>query len=518
MPKITNDGITLPVALQCNRITYFSAHDTGIMGDPCDINSSAKFKGIIEKITYKKLLKTLTSRQYPNERSLPDCNGQFLLPPQYDTNNPMISISHCLISDHQKTALDQIDTFDHSKIVASKSSMYGKKGSESLQNHVVVTNDKKKVVDDSSTQNMGRGARKKTQTQFYTQSLQFTQQDDTDYKYASQTQTDLSNDDNDMKLSFFTQPGAELTQDYIHGLSDMLATQPVQAKDPLVGRAVRKFFKGYGWFDGIVSRRHDRHGYYEILYSDGDREGLEEKELKKYLVSDSPKDDNKSKKSEKDDPSYESVQNDDITNFDDYHQDIVDDSPKKVQNYKKSSILADRRLTRKDEAAANNVQNNKISTKADTTSENFQRNKTSSKANEVQGKSKGNNTSKTSSKDDTASQEIQSSKLVSKEDVKRKRRYESVKPSSESVKPSSEPVKPSSEAIKPSSSEPEEVQEIVVLKESSIKQDQVQKSKSQSVYSNPDFRKILNSLQTSKYIPCGYDKDGKITKSLRVIS
>jgi hypothetical protein len=45
-----------------------------------------------------------------------------------------------------------------------------------------------------------------------------------------------------------------------------------------------------------------------------------------------------------------------------------------------------------------------------------------------------------------------------------------------------------------------------------------EKSNSQSVYNNPDFRKILNSLQTSKYIPCGYDKDGKITKALRVIS
>lgn len=508
MPKITNDGITLPAALQCNRITYFSAHDTGIMGDPSDINGSAKFKGIIEKITYKKLLKTLTSRQYPNERSLPDCNGQFLLPPQYDTNNPMISISHCLISDHQKTALDQIDTFDHSKIVASKSSMYGKKGSESLQNHVVVTSDKKKVVDDSSTQNMGRGARKKTQTQFYTQSLEFTQQDDTDYKYASQTQTDLSNDDNDMKLSFFTQPGAELTQDYIHGLSDMLATQPVQAKDPLIGRAVRKFFKGYGWFDGIVSRRHDRRGYYEILYSDGDREGLEEKELKKYLVSDSPKDDDDdddgSKKSENGDPFYENVQNEDITNFEDYHQDIVDDDDdtKNVQTYKKSSILADRRLIVKDDNVTNNVEYNKTRSRTNATSENSQTDKTSSKANEIQEKSKAtNNTSKTNSKDDTASQEIQNNKLIQKDDEKRKRKYESVKSSS---------------------LEPEKAQEnkVVVPKKNSIKQDQVKvkKSNSQSVYNNPDFRKILNSLQTSKYIPCGYDKDGKITKALRVIS
>jgi hypothetical protein len=155
----------------------------------------------------------------------------------------------------------------------------------------------------------------------------------------------------------------------------------------------------------------------------------------------------------------------------------------------------------KDDTVTNNVEYNRTRSRTNATSENSQTDKTSSKANEIQEKSKANNTSKASSKDDTASQEIQNNKLIQKEE-KRKRKYESVKSNS--------------------SLEPEEAQEneVVVPKKSSIKQDQVKvkKSNSQSVYNNPDFRKILNSLQTSKYIPCGYDKDGKITKALRVIS
>lgn len=494
--------VRLPVSLQCNRITYFSAHDTGVMGEPNDVNMDAKFLGIRQKLTYSKLLNVLTLRQYPNERCLPDCNGQLLLPPKYDANNPIL-INHCLISDHQKTALDQIDTFDHSKNAASGSSSYSINASETLKNH--------DSLDELSSQQMGRGARKKTKTQFYSQSLQFTQTDEVDDNFASESQTVEINED----ITFFTQPRADLTQDYMHGLSAMLASQPEKDKDELVGSKVKKFFKNYGWFDGVVVKRTT--DYYLVEYSDGDREGYKLEELKKILVSNNSEDDGEVEMS-----SQANAQTDKSKSSKDVQQDksigVASDNAKK-----------DKLKSKKDDQQnkSTNALNSKSNSQADdqydmvieVTSNNSQKKKTKSKDDNI-----------TKSKDDTNFENNQRGHLTLNDEGQRKRKYESMKKPSQlgnlldrylqqdkyleqdkylpcgydkngKLVKSSQPEKqPDKESAKKSSTTPKEI-----------------KSKTQAVYDNPDFQKILNSLQTSKYLPCGYDENGKLAKSTRVI-
>jgi hypothetical protein len=401
MSNLNISGVSLPLAIQCNRITYFSAHDTGIMGEPSDANFDTKFRKIAEKITYTTLLNNLTLRQYPNERCLPDCNGQFLVPPMYDATNPTIEIQHCLISDDQKQSLDQIDIFDHSVILAGAAAGIGAstaapsslKKSEPANNVEV----EKKVVEEYS-QNLGRGARKRTQTQFFTQSLEFTQADDVDSVLISQTETNREEDD-DVKLIFFTQPGAELSQDYIHGFTAMMVSQPEEPKDKLVGRIVKKFFTGYGWFDGIVSKRTGN--IYEILYSDGDREGMTEENLRTILVSNDPRD-----------------------NIDK----SIDDTISQNNNISQS------------------VQSNNIS------------------------------------------------QSVQREEVKRK----------EGAKRKDSTKTPAQQAVRKENNK----------KAAATPQDT--KSKFLYYYNHPDFKKVLNSLQTSKYLPCGFDENGKVLKALRV--
>lgn len=52
----------------------------------------------------------------------------------------------------------------------------------------------------------------------------------------------------------------------------------------LVGKRVRKFFPGHGWFEGRVTKRIHRESVVAVLYDDGDSEHMTVREVRDILI------------------------------------------------------------------------------------------------------------------------------------------------------------------------------------------------------------------------------------------
>ena len=86
--------------------------------------------------------------------------------------------------------------------------------------------------------------------------------------------------DGDVYASAFTTDDNDTTVDAA-GISTVSHVKVFQRKD-LVGRRVRKFFQGHGYFDGTVTNVNGP--WMRVKYTDGDREDMYTTELFEHMV------------------------------------------------------------------------------------------------------------------------------------------------------------------------------------------------------------------------------------------
>ena len=101
MKTFSGLNIDLPLAIQATRINLVAGHDLEVVGAPTSINKDDRVKEIFNASKYASLVESLASRQFPSKKQLPNDEGQFLLPPNYSEEYPLL-LPHCVISAPQR--------------------------------------------------------------------------------------------------------------------------------------------------------------------------------------------------------------------------------------------------------------------------------------------------------------------------------------------------------------------------------------------------------------------------------
>ena len=70
--KFASQGVTFPIALQSDKITFLGADDSDVLGEPHDLNSMKKVQDILSTMTYIEMTNKLRIKQFPNSDALPN--------------------------------------------------------------------------------------------------------------------------------------------------------------------------------------------------------------------------------------------------------------------------------------------------------------------------------------------------------------------------------------------------------------------------------------------------------------
>jgi hypothetical protein len=70
--KAVQMGITMPFAIQCDKIDLLGADDCVVFGSPTDINKDVDVRHVLSSLTYAALLQQFVAVQFPGEISLPN--------------------------------------------------------------------------------------------------------------------------------------------------------------------------------------------------------------------------------------------------------------------------------------------------------------------------------------------------------------------------------------------------------------------------------------------------------------
>jgi hypothetical protein len=70
--KFSHVGVSLPLTIQCSKLTFLGASDCDVIGDPVDLNKDARVRAVLSQIQFWTLAERLASGQFPNETFLPD--------------------------------------------------------------------------------------------------------------------------------------------------------------------------------------------------------------------------------------------------------------------------------------------------------------------------------------------------------------------------------------------------------------------------------------------------------------
>jgi len=76
--KAVQLGITMPFALQCDKMELLGAEDCIIFGEPTDINQNSEIRRSLSKFNYASMMQRFVTVQFPDEYSLPNA-GKFCL-------------------------------------------------------------------------------------------------------------------------------------------------------------------------------------------------------------------------------------------------------------------------------------------------------------------------------------------------------------------------------------------------------------------------------------------------------
>lgn len=71
-------GLSLPFALQCNKIEFVGNSDLTVIAEPIDIHSESLIKELLSSMIYITLTTKLIANQFPDQRQLPDA-GKIIL-------------------------------------------------------------------------------------------------------------------------------------------------------------------------------------------------------------------------------------------------------------------------------------------------------------------------------------------------------------------------------------------------------------------------------------------------------
>jgi hypothetical protein len=269
----TEKKIILPLAIQCSKIKFLGASDMGTVGGSTDVHKHPEVVSSLSNITYLQLIDRL-KRQFPHEQRMPDSDGFFSTAKAYGvTLLYSLQFYHCDIPSDQRRIIDQLNTFDHTQIGGEQIVVFGEIGIQ----HVVESNDhtnKRNIVSDVDKIWSDSRKRVKSTGELTTSdsSLPAT------WAQSDHTQSEI-----------FSQPLTEnnLTQlqNWIpnHDSFSVLPETEAPQSDPLLGRQLRRFFIGHGYFRGHAASKNG--DVYLVKYADGDEEELPTDVLDALLVS-----------------------------------------------------------------------------------------------------------------------------------------------------------------------------------------------------------------------------------------
>eukprot|EP00596_Hydrurales_sp_CCMP1899_P000525 CAMPEP_0119034998 /NCGR_PEP_ID=MMETSP1177-20130426/1985_1 /TAXON_ID=2985 /ORGANISM="Ochromonas sp, Strain CCMP1899" /LENGTH=529 /DNA_ID=CAMNT_0006992851 /DNA_START=239 /DNA_END=1824 /DNA_ORIENTATION=+ len=98
----STQAVSMPIVIQCDKLTFLGGHDMQIIGEPCDLNKDPQSVLCFKQLNYNLLTERLGSRQFPEKNALPNANGIFVLNHHNDDDD-------IEISSEQQKLLDQID-------------------------------------------------------------------------------------------------------------------------------------------------------------------------------------------------------------------------------------------------------------------------------------------------------------------------------------------------------------------------------------------------------------------------
>lgn len=97
----TTQAVSLPITLQCDKLTILGGHDLETLGSPCDLNKDPQSKQCFNSLTFDVMTERLGRRQFSDRNALPNSDGIFILNQHND--------NEVEISSEQQRLLDQID-------------------------------------------------------------------------------------------------------------------------------------------------------------------------------------------------------------------------------------------------------------------------------------------------------------------------------------------------------------------------------------------------------------------------
>ena len=76
--KFVQNHVSLPLALQCSKLSLLGADDCEILGEPVDINRDALVRECFSKLQFITMTQRLAAKQFPEQGVLPN-SGQYAL-------------------------------------------------------------------------------------------------------------------------------------------------------------------------------------------------------------------------------------------------------------------------------------------------------------------------------------------------------------------------------------------------------------------------------------------------------
>lgn len=70
-----SNKITLPIALQCSKLTMLGANDRDVIGTPRDLNKDPEVRDVLSRMQFIDMSKRLGSEQFPEQSMLPDAGS-----------------------------------------------------------------------------------------------------------------------------------------------------------------------------------------------------------------------------------------------------------------------------------------------------------------------------------------------------------------------------------------------------------------------------------------------------------